>query len=486
MAFFDFLKSLKLPKKAQTGGRGQTSTFPNNRDGAITVPTFQDHLTDIFDSRQADNAKVLIKNLLQHDPDVSGALNGYLTLANTKFTVLAYTAEGDIDEEASRQAARYLDLLGVQTDYSVGFQLKSDIYTKIEEWRYMLLMRGGVSMELVIDKQGEFSEWRNVDLSDIEWREQTNGDPKPIQTISNEEIDLNIPTYFVSFFRRDPTSLYSNSFFVSAINTIAARQQVINDLYRIMRTTGMPRTTVKIVEETLRNNAPADVRADPAKLAEWMNARRTEVAGVFTNMTADQAVVHFDSIEPGIMNEKNPAAGIDISKIIQTLNGQNQSGLKTMATILGRGEEGVNTASTETRLAAMNADAINGPIEDMMSRALTFVMHFKGFQGNVKVTFQNAELRPELELEGQKLSQQSRMLKELSLGLISDAEYHLKVHGRLPPAGSTPLSGTNFLNPAEGGGEGDDGDNSPNSSTERDAQATTPAQEQENEQRNEG
>jgi hypothetical protein len=29
-------------------------------------------------------------------------------------------------------------------------------------------------------------------------------------------------------------------------------------------------------------------------------------------MRADQALVHWDSVEPKILNEKNPAAGIDI------------------------------------------------------------------------------------------------------------------------------------------------------------------------------
>ena len=39
---------------------------------------------------------------------------------------------------------------------------------------------------------------------------------------------------------------------------------------------------------------------------------------------------------------------------------------------------------------------------------------------------------------------QSRLLEELSLGLISDEEYHLKMEGRIPLWNYPKLSGTNF------------------------------------------
>jgi hypothetical protein len=40
---------------------------------------------------------------------------------------------------------------------------------------------------------------------------------------------------------------------------------------------------------------------------------------------------------------------------------------------------------------------------------------------------------------------QSRLLRDLSLGLITDAEYHLKMYGRLAPAKSEELMGTGFF-----------------------------------------
>jgi hypothetical protein len=40
--------------------------------------------------------------------------------------------------------------------------------------------------------------------------------------------------------------------------------------------------------------------------------------------------------------------------------------------------------------------------------------------------------------------EQSRILEQLSLGLMSDEEACVRLTGRLPPAGMAPLSGTMF------------------------------------------
>ena len=82
---------------------------------------------------------------------------------------------------------------------------------------------------------------------------------------------------------------------MAAINTIAARQQVINDLYRIMKITGFPRVDVTILEEVVTKAAPSDVKADKDQLRLWLNDRMNEVRNTFTNLRADQALVHFDS-----------------------------------------------------------------------------------------------------------------------------------------------------------------------------------------------
>jgi len=117
-----------------------------------------------------------------------------------------------------------------------------------------------------------------------------------------------------------------------------------------------------------------------------------------------------------------------------------------MATVIGRGAAGANVSSVEARIASMNADELNEPVGQIMSNALSFVMHQLGFQGFVEVDFKLSEMRPELELEPQLMLRASRLRQDLSDGLITDDEYHLMLYGRLRPDNVPELSGTGFMN----------------------------------------
>ena len=212
-----------------------------------------------------------------------------------------------------------------------------------------------------------------------------------------------------------------------------------------MRIVGYPRVTLKVVEEVIRNRAPKELTSDAKKFTEWMNTQLRSIANSFDNIRADQPFAHTDAIEPSILNQRQPAGGLQVSEIIETLNAQNQAGLKIVATVLGRGESGVNTASVESRIFTLSAESVNTPIADIMSRILTLALRMSGFDGRVKVWFRHAELRPDLELESLRIQKQTRLLKDLSLGRITDEEYNMEMYGSLPPEGAEELSGTHFL-----------------------------------------
>lgn len=452
------LLQIVLGKTGKTGGSAYTGTYnPQQADRTLTLPGYQEHLTDIFTSRQADDSRTLIKNLVKTDPDMSATVNSYLTLANTEPLILVRDMEGQIDKDATKELLGAVKLLTSQVDYTQGFQFKRSLATLCEEMRFMVMLRGSIGTELILDKTLAPYDLRMVDMSSIRWYEKKPGEYKPVQEIQgaasgNNEVNLDIPTFFVSFYRRDPTTIYTYSPFISAINTIAARQQVINDLYRIMQKTGYPRMDVKIIEEVLVKNAPANLKTDPNLMRDWMNSRLVEVRSAFEGIRADQAFVHFDAVEPSILNEKNPGVGINIDNVIETLNAQNQAGLKTMSTVIGRGTSGINTGSVEARIAAMNADELNQPVAETLTKLFSFIMHQTGYQGFAEVSFAKAELRPDLELETMRALKASRLRQDLSDGILTDMEYHLQMYGRLPPDGAPELSGTGFMTPEPAGG----------------------------------
>ncbi len=455
MAALDVLKILAPKKKPRAGGNTNTPTFnPQQAQQVLTVPVYRDHLNDLFTDRQAQTSQDLLASLFKNDTDVSSAVNGYLTLANTPMVAWMEDINGQVDPVASKQLAQLITRLSYQTDYTLGFQLKQNFSRLNEEFRYMLLLRGGIGADVVFDKSQAPDSVRNVDLKSIRWYEKQPGQYKPGQIVpgQTDPVMLDIPSFFVAFYRRDPTAIYTTSPFVSAINTIAARQQVINDLYRIMRFVGYPRIEIKVLEEVLRKNAPAEEQADATKMATWVANQMATIGSNFSTIAADQALVHSDSLEFKILNEKAPGMALNVEPIIATLNAQNQAGLKTMSTILGRGASGVNTGSVEARLAAMFADELNFPLVDLWQRLFSFIFHQQGYQGFARVRFPAAELRPETELEPQLALKASRLRQDLSDGLITDVEYHLMMYNRLPPDSAPELSGTGFMTPAPAGG----------------------------------
>jgi hypothetical protein len=442
------LLTVVLARSPKKGGLALTGTWtPSAASAVLPVPQFQDFLQDLFTSRQATDSRALIQLLAKNDPDVSATFNAYMTTANTDMVAFAKQLDGTIDPDATQQLNQIILLLTRQWDYTQGFQLRRSIASISTEMRYMVMMRGCIAAELVFDKNLAPSDIRLAEPMNLFWWEKTPGAYKPELRQVGSIIELDIPSFFVSFHHRDPTTIYSDSSFVAAINTIAARQEVVNDLYRILRVTGFPRLDVKIVEEILRKNAPPNIRQNAEQMKSWVIARMAEMAQSVSSLRPDQAFVHPDSVEISTVNDKTPGASIDISPMIDVLNGQNQAALKIMATIIGRGESGVNTASVESRIFSMNADELNRPVAEVWSNIFTLALRMQGFTGYVEVSFKPAELRPASELEPHLSIRSARLKQDLSLGLISDEEYHLWLYNRLPPPGTPQLSGTQFMQP---------------------------------------
>ena len=384
--------------------------------------------------------------MFANDPDVSAAVNAYLTVSNTKpiFTIKDF--DGKFVPSAYPVLSQMLIKLTHEFDLTQGYQAKTSLRRTVESLRYMSLLRGACATELVCDENLLPTEFRIVDPGSLRWIEDVPGTYKPVQLTRQRTspLSLDIPTFFVANHRTSPLTMYPTSPFVSAINTIAARTEVIQTLYRIMAVTGMPRIDVKVLETVLQNAAPANIKNDALKLRLWVNDRIKDIQNSFANIRPDEAFVHTDATEVSILNERSPGLAVNIEPIISVLNGQNTAALKSVATVLGRGESGVNTASVEARIFTLNADELNTPVAELLSRACTCAMQLMGFPVVVTVDFTPSEMRPTTELEPMLAVRQGRLLTQLSLGLISDEEYCLAMLGRLPLPGQKKLSGTGF------------------------------------------
>lgn len=442
---------ITLPKLKKAGGVTSTPTFKDSGVGrAITPLITNTHLRDLYTDRAAKSDVELIQELMQVDPDVSAAVNAYLTVANTEMTYIVTDLNGKIDRPAMVQLNTILEGLTETTDYSIGFTPNKSLKATNAALRFMLLLRGSIGLELVTDvKNVNFlSSVRIVDTNSLEWYEDKPGQLKPKQKQDGGKlIDLNIPTFFYSSFRQDPTQAYSKSPFISVINTVFARQQIINDLYRLMQITGYPRMVATVLEDTIRNTLPVNYRSDPEKSQAYVNNVISDIDRKLQTLRPDQPFVKTDSIQMDMLNEGNATMGLDIQPIINVLNAQNQAALKSMATILGRGQAGVNTASVEARIFSLVAQELNEPIDLIWGQLLTLALRLQGSQSTVTVKHKGVELRPANELEPANIQKQARLLNDLSYGIIDDDTYHLEMYGRIRPDYAPILSGTGFRSP---------------------------------------
>ncbi len=442
-----FAKLLPSAKRAPKVQQGVSPTYSaSNQTGVLSAPQYRDFQKDLLDERSSLDSRGLLKRLFKHDSDLSAAVAAYLTMADVKPIIYGYDDTGMLNPAISQMAQQILRVLNNVSDYSLGFDSMQGFELFQQELRYMVMLRGAIGVELVLGQNYVPSHLEQVDMASIEWIEKASGQFKPRQVpLTGAKIDLDIPTFVVGYHRRDPTTPYPESDFVSAINTITARQQVINDLYRIMQVVGFPRIHVSVLEEVVRKNLPPAVAASSEDSAAWMNARLSEVANSFSAIRADQPIVHWNSSEISILNKDNPGASLQVSEVINTLNAQNQAATKTVSTVLGRGTSNINTASVESRLFVRGADQINKPLAQVLGRLLTLCIHLQGQAGYVVVEYPPAEMRPELELEPSKVIRASRLKQDLSLGIITDSEYTMQMYGRTPHPEAPVLSGTNFL-----------------------------------------
>lgn len=456
------LGAVLLPKgKGAKGGKGATPGYVRGQP-TMTAPTYRDHLTDVYATRAASDSRELMATLVNMDPDVSAAINAFLSVAGSVDPVVtAYDENDEISVEGIAMGQQLLAVLTTTNDYTIGYSDKPTVDALCSDHRYMMLLRGGTAVELVLDKTYVPSELRLVDPATLTWNQTAPGVYKPVQTPtgSNDEIDLNIPTFFTSNFHQSPLGKYTFSPFVSAINTIASRTLVINELYRIMKIVGYPRLDVQVLEEVLMKSAPPAFRNDPVKIRTYVQGELNAIRNTIANLGSGDAFVHSNAVEATIINDKNPSAGIQIQGVIDVLNAQNQAALKVMPAVVGKGTNG-QVASTEARLFALSADALNRAVAAIFTKSFTLAARLAGFAGRIEVNFPPVELRPAMELEPQWTMKASRLRQDLSDGIIDDTEYSMAMYGRPPLPGAPTLSGTKFADPVS---PIDAGDASPNS-----------------------
>ena len=391
-----------------------------------------------------------LRELAAASPDLSASVFAYIRTAITPtYTAIARNIDGTCNVEATVALQQLLTRLDVLQDYTDGFSGIPDLRSCSESLAKELILYGAMSLELVLGKDRLPRSLMPVSITKIKFRSDG---PwlKAFQKVGGTEIDLDIPTFFYSSLDQDLLQPYASSPLESAIQPVLFNTEFQNDLRRIVKKAIHPRIRAIIDSEKFKKNIPPDVAVDPEKLAAYMSAVISEIESKINGLNPEDSIIAFDTIDFNYLTGGNISLDAEYKVLTDIIDSKMATGAKTLPSILGHGSGSQNIASSETLLFMKNVEgAIQLKLNELLSRALTLAVRLYGFDVYAEFKYAEIDLRPSSELEAFKVMKQSRILEQLSLGLISDVEASIQLTGGLPPAGAPKLSGT-FFRPSSG------------------------------------
>jgi len=392
-----------------------------------------------------------IKKLVLASPDLFNAVLSKVTTAvATSYTVIAYDEVGRVDEDATELAQAFTRKLDYQAPAYDKFYLSTDSRSLSTSLLYDNLRYGAMCAELVLDKTRKPSHLKPVATRLLKWADDTPG-TYPVYKGPDADVPLNFPTIFYSASLNDSESPYADSPLQAAIQaclwdfefTDALRKAAIKNL--------LGRLLVTINSENFRKTVPITVQADVKLMKEYMDSTVSQLEAQLNGLEPEDALVVFDSLQVTTIQDKNRSEDKSISVLKDLINGRISAGASILPSIIGRGD-GPQAASMEAQLFVASCTKLQQELNILYSRALTLSVRLFGKPVTVRFKYAEANLRPELELSSFKAVNQSTILEQLSLGLISDVEASIMLTGTLPPKGYVPKSGTMFKNSSPNAG----------------------------------
>lgn len=439
-----------LPRRITGVAKTQNPTTGVERGRVIPTDNYVDTSPNLSTLRGYQQTSVAIRALFESDGLLSTAVTSLAAISATNWRLSAYqTGTGEFSREGLAAAEAVISLIDTLHDYSSGFSDQLAMDGLISLMLTELMLVGSCGLELILDNS-RFPRQLKVFAGDsILWVGNGKGGRYPAQRAQGVQrggtglVELNLPTVFVAEINKTADTVYAVPPLSSAIQRLSHYTDFISDIWRVVKQSGMSRTTVALSYEKVVAAAPAEVRSDPAKLTEYLDGVREQVETQLRELEPEDALVYYDVAEVNLLKTSGEKA--DFSELLGSLSGLAATALKSSPTQLGLRLGGSqNVASTEAVLLSKYALTIQKPVKTALSRALTLAIRLLGVDAYVKLELQEPDLRTSSELEAFFSLRQNRILELLSLGRITDDEAQTMLGLGSLPEGAEELAGTMF------------------------------------------
>jgi hypothetical protein len=408
---------LPVSVKKQMMGLGR-STVPKNANpwnlfNWLPKKYQQAHNIDLT-NLQSYTAEELLELLISVHPDVSHALYTYLRMGDTGLTFTAKKANGNDDKSGQRTLDEIKAMLNTSMA-SPGYQHGRSLDKLDTVQRMMVMVRGACAGEVVLnDRCNEVVDIVPVDPSLI-WfkRDPDTNRLVPWQYVKNPRMRQG-ETWFGQYKRIDtPTFIYEEldpmvddpygrTPYLPVLQVVFFHLQVLQDLKAVVHNQGYPRMDVSMMEEVMLKNMPPAMKTDPNKQRQWLSERMEEMQKHFNSLNPDDAMFHYDSVKVEYLKGVSGPM-IDIKKLIDIIDTQMATSLKTLLTILSRHQGSTETySSVDTQLYIKMVESGRSVTKRFWKRAISLSARIRGVQTNVEADYLPIDLRSENEVEKDK------------------------------------------------------------------------------------
>lgn len=440
------LPPITLPTRLAGKARSVNKTSGFDRGQTLRSDARVDPNISIQTLRSGTSAAKQMRSLSEVDGLVSAVNVNFVATAMSGWRVEAYQSwTNEFSREGLLAAETIISGLDTLWNYTQGYQDKPSLEQIAETGLLEVLLTGGVAAELILDSSRIPQEIVLFPYDSIIWKSTGKRARYPAQRDpAGQEIDLNYPTIFIAEGFKSADRMYALPITHSGLQRLIHYSSFVEDMQRVLRKNGQPRTLVKLDYQKVVSSAPPETIGDPALLAAYLDQVRTDLESLLSSLEPEDALVYFDVCE--VASADTSGEKRDYKELLSELSGLAASALKSNPSALGLRMGGSqNIASTESMLSMKLARLIQIPVETVLSRALTLAVRLYGIDAYVRVRFNDIDLRPQAELEAHKAIRQNRVLELLSLGRITDDEAQVMLGLGSLPESAEDLSGTKFM-----------------------------------------
>lgn len=358
---------------------------------------------------QSYTAEELLELLISVHPDISHALYTYLRMGDTE---LSFTAKknGSDDEAGQRELDAIKEMLETSLP-SPGYQHGRSLDKLDTIQRMMIMVRGACAGEVVLNERcNDVIDIVPVDPSLIwfrrepdtnrlvPWQYVKNPHPKSGEEWFGQYKKIDTPTFIYEEFDPMVDDPYGRTPILPVLQAVFFHLQVLQDLKAVIHNQGYPRLDISMLEEIMLKNIPPSMKNDPKAQQTWLKERMDEMLNHFNSLNPDDALVHWDSVKVEYLKGGNSGPMIDIKKLIDIIDTQMATGLKTLLTLLSRHQGSTESySSVDTQIYIKSVESARSVTKRFWKRAFSMAARVRGVQTLVEADYSPIDLRSEME-----------------------------------------------------------------------------------------